>query len=394
MNKTAAILMLSACTACAIFAQAQPSPAEISIRKAQEQIAKQPENVAYNTALAMAYARRARETSDVAYYQKAEDTLKRSFELSPGDFEALKVQTWLLLGRHEFAKALDSASKLNQKMLDDVMVYGYLADANTELGNYPEAVKSIQWMLNMKPGNIPGLTRAAYQRELHGDLSGAIELMQMAHDSTPFQEVEDRAWILTQIAHLNLIGGNLEEAGRYASGALGLFPGYHYAQGTLAQVRIEQKRYDEAIGLLESRYKAAPHAENLFSLAEALDRAGRKTEAAQAFAQFEQVSLHESGIADNSNHELIAYYVDYAKQPEKALQIAEREIARRHDISTLDAHAWSLAALGRYEEANAELAKALAVGVKDPKVLRHAQVIAAHLRHAQSQPSGTETASR
>ena len=389
MKRTLATLTLQLSAAAAIFAQAQSSPAEISIRKAQEQIAKQPDHVAYYDALAMAYARRARETSDVAYYQKAEETLKRAFELSPGDFEAGKVQTWLLLGRHEFAGALKSATELNKKVPDDVLVYGYLADANTELGNYPEAVKAVQWMLNLRTGNIPGLTRAAYQRELHGDIAGAIELMRMAHDSTPFQELEDRAWILTQIAHLYVIDGNLDQAGQYAKGALDLFSGYHYAQGTLAQVRMEQKRYDEAIALLQARFNAAPHAENLFSLAEALDRAGRKTEADQSFARFEQMALRESTIADNANHELIAYYVDFAKQPEKGLRLAEQELARRHDVLTLDAYAWALAALGRYEEANTEIHRALAVGIKDPKVLHHAQVIAAHLDH-----SPTETASR
>src|ERR1700720_998190 len=131
MKNTIATLVLHFSAACALFAQAQPSPAEISIRKAQEQIAKQPDHAAYYNSLAMAYARRARETSDVAYYQKAEDTLKHSFELSPDDFEAGKVQTWLLLGRHEFARALETATKVNRKIPDDVLVYGYLADANT-----------------------------------------------------------------------------------------------------------------------------------------------------------------------------------------------------------------------------------------------------------------------
>src|SRR5439155_13396858 len=116
MKNTVAVFVLTASSACAIFAQAQPSPAEIGIRKAQELIAKQPEHVAYYNSLAMAYARRARETSDDSYYRKAEETLQLSFEKSPDDFEARKVQTWLLLGRHEFAKALESATKLNQKM--------------------------------------------------------------------------------------------------------------------------------------------------------------------------------------------------------------------------------------------------------------------------------------
>ena len=353
----------------------QPTPAEISIQRAKEQIAKKPNHAPYYNALAMAYARRARESSDVAFYNKAEETLEQSFAIAPDNFEGMKTRAWLLLGKHEFAKALEVATALNKKVPDDVTVYGYLADANTELGNYPAAVKAIQWMLNIKPGNVPGLTRAAYQRELHGDIPGALELMQLAYDSTPFQEAEDRAWLLTQMAHLNYVAGDLAQSERFAAGALGLFPDYHYALGTLAQVRTAQKRYGEAVELLAKRYKNAPHAENLFALAEALSHAGRTEEAAGAFAKFEKQSLAESDIADNSNHELISYYADFAKQPEKALEIARKELARRRDVFTLDAHAWSLAGAGNYKEAGEEIGTALAVGVKDPKILAHAEAI-------------------
>ena len=377
MKKILGILIFSAAALVAQTATTQPvlTPAQISIQKAQADIAKQPDHVPYYNALAMAYARRARETSDVAFYTKAEETLKKSFELAPDNFEGLKTQAWLLLGRHEFAKAREVAMKLNKQVPDDVTVYGYLADANAELGNYKEAVDAAQWMLNIRPGNVPGLTRAAYLRELHGDFSGAIDLMQAAYDSTPYQEMEDRAWLLTQIAHLNLLSGNLTGAENHANGALGLFPNYHYALGTLAQIRIAQKRYDDAVALLEKRYTAAPHAENEFVLGQALALAGRDADAQKAFADFEKKSLAESGIADNSNHELVAYYIDHAKQPAKALAIAEKEATRRHDAYTLDAYAWSLAANGEYSRAEAEMKKALAFGIKDPKVLEHAQVI-------------------
>ena len=374
-----AIFFLSITGACTMLAQ-PPSPAEVSIAKAQERIAQQPDRVANYDALAMAYARRARETSDLAYYTKAEETLQQAFKIAPDDFEAAKVQTWLLLGRHEFAQALDAAAKLNKKVPDDVLVYGYLADADTELGNYPNAVDSIQWMLNMKPGNIPGLTRAAYQRELHGDLVGAIELMLRAHDSTPYQEMEDRAWILTQVGHLYLLQGDVKNAEMYATGALGLFPNYHYAQGVLAQVRTEQKRYDDAVALLEARVKTAPHAENLYALGEALERAGRHADAVKVFAQFEPIALKESVITGNANHELIAYYVDFAKRPDQAMKIADLELSRRQDVFTLDCHAWALAANGKYADANVEIHRALAVGVKDPRILEHARVIEENLK--------------
>ncbi len=352
-----------------------PSPAQVSVQKAQEQITKHPDHYPYYNELAMAYARRARETSDVAWYGKAEEALKKSFAIAPDNFEGLKVRTWLLLGRHEFVRALENATRLNQRNPDDMTVYGYLADANVELGNYDAAVAAAQWMLNLRPGNVAGLTRAAYLRELHGDLGGAIELMQMAYDATPYQQTEDRSWLLTQLAHLHLLSNDLPNAERYATGALGLFPGYHYALGALAQVRLAQKRYDDAAALLRRRYEIAPHAENLYALAEALQLAGRKPEAARAFAEFERRALLESGLADNANHELIAYYADYAGKPAEALKIARQELSRRHDVFTLDCYAWSLAAAGYYAEAERQIQKALAVGVRDPSILSHARAI-------------------
>ena len=354
------------------------TPAEMAIEKTQAEIAKHPDHAQYYNTLAMAYARRARETSDVRYYAKAEETLAHSFALAPDNYEGLKVKAWLELGRHEFGKALETATKLNKKTPDDVIVYGYLADANTELGNYKEAVAAVQWMLDLRAGNIPGLTRAAYQRELHGNLHGSMELMQMAYDATATSETEDRAWLLTQMAHLNFVGGDLAQAEFYAKRALATFTDYHYALGILAQVRVAQKRYDEAVTLLERRYQAAPHAENLYALAEALELAGKTEESARAFAEFERKSLAETNITDNSNHELIAYYVDHAHAPDKALAVAERELARRHDVFTLDCYAWALAANGDYAEANTQIQKALQVGVKDPKILAHAEFIRAH----------------
>ncbi len=382
MKRIAALLLFVLGTV-AGFAQAPSAPAEIklspaerSMAQARKLIEKNPKDFEAYNALALALSRRAREISDVKFYAQAEETLRKSFEVSPGNFDGERIHVWLLLGQHEFAAALDAAKKLNQKMPDDVMLYGFLTDANVELGNYKDAETAAQWMLDLKPGNTPGLTRAAYLRELFGDIEGSLELMNMAYQSTPPGEVEDGAWIVTQMAHLNLMIGKIDESERLSQQALVMFPGYHYALGNLAKVRIQQKRYDEAVDLLKQRYDAAPHAENLYELAQALQLDGKTDDADRAFATFEQKSLLETNRGDNSNHELIFYYADYAKQPAKALEVAQREIARRHDVFTLDSYAWALYQSGQYEDARKQIETALAVGVRDAKIFRHAGEIA------------------
>jgi tetratricopeptide (TPR) repeat protein len=359
-----------------VSAEKKLSPAERSMAQAKKLIEKNPNDFEAYNALALALSRRARETSNVVFYGQGEEALQKSFAISPDNFDGQRIRVWLLLGKHEFAAALEAAKQFIQKMPDDVMLYGFLTDANVELGNYKEAETAAQWMLDLKPGNMPGLTRAAYLRELFGDIEGSLDLMNMAYQSTPPTEVEDGAWIVTQMAHLNLTTGKLTEADKLSQQALVMFPGYHYALGNLAKVRIEQKRYDEAVELLRQRFQAAPHAENLFDLAQALQLAGRAEEAKQAFVQFEQRSLLETNRADNSNHELIFYYADYASQPAKALEVARREYARRHDVFTLDCYAWALHVNGQNEEALKQIDTALAVGIRDAKIFRHAREIA------------------
>ena len=378
MKRIAALLLLVLGTT-AGFAQthsasAEPklSPAERSIAQARKLIEKKPNDFEAYNALALALSRRARETSDVVFYTQGEEALQKSFAISPDNFDGQRIRVWLLLGKHEFAAALEAAKKLNQKMPDDVMLYGFLTDANVELGNYKDAETAAQWMLDLRAGNMPGMTRAAYLRELFGDIDGSLDLMTMAYQSTPPGEVEDGAWIVTQMAHLNLAIGKIDQAENLAQQALAMFPGYHYALGILAKVRIQQKRYDEAVELLRQRYQAAPHAENLFDLARALQLAGKPREAQKAFAEFEQKSLLETNRADNSNHELIFYYADYANQPAKALEVARREYSRRHDVFTLDCYAWALHLNGQDDEALRQIDKALAVGIRNAEFFRHA----------------------
>jgi tetratricopeptide (TPR) repeat protein len=352
------------------------SPASESIAAANKAIHDQPTQYTGYNLLATALVRRARETSDVSFYTQAQAAVNKSLELVPNNFETGKIQASILLGEHEFPAALEAAKKLNKRVPDDVMVYGLLTDANVELGNYTDAENSAQWMLNLRPGNRPALIRAAHLRELFGDVEGAYEAAELAFQTTIPSEVEERANLLTQMGHFRFVTGNTDAAEKLFEQALTAFPEYPAALGDLAQLRIAQKRYANAVELLQQRYRRVPHAGNLYDLAEALQLGGRDAEAMKAFADFEAKALAESLRKDNSNRELVFYYADHAHEPGKALDVAKQDYAWRHDVYTLDAYAWALHVNGRDAEARLQIESALAVGIRDAKLFRHAGEIA------------------
>ncbi|MBI4527705.1 MAG: tetratricopeptide repeat protein [Deltaproteobacteria bacterium] len=357
-------------------AQSEVSPAEQKIAQARRAIAANPNDYQAHNALALALARRARETGDPAFYDHAEAAIRDASRLMPDNLDSEKLSIWVLLGKHDFAKALDRARALNKKVPDDVLVYGFITDACVELGYYEEAEKAAQWMLDLRAGNVPGLTRAAYLRELFGDIEGALEFMHMSYQRTPPQETEDRAWMLNHIGHLHLMRGKVEEAEAAIQQALAVYPAYHYALAQLAKVRTAQQRYSEAVSLLKQLYGLAPYPENLFELAKTLEKAGRAKDARKTFAEFEKKATAEMHNVDNANRELIFYYADHARKPSEALRVARLEAARRKDVYTLDAYSWALFANGAYGEARKQIEKALKVGVRDAVLFYHAGAIA------------------
>jgi len=383
MKRTISMLGVAMMVATFAASQSLTGPASMdrsaaaqSIAEARKAISDKPMEYAGYNLLAAALVRRGQESSDAGFDAQAEDAVKKSLEIAPNNFDAEKIRASILLGKHEFPAALDLATKLNERVPDDVMVYGLLTDANAELGNYKEAEIAAQWMLNLRPGNLPALTRAARLRELFGETEGAYELLDLAYQSTAPTETGERARILTQMGHLRLASGSTDAAEKLFRQALTSFPNYPAALGNLAQVRIMQKRYPEAVDLLQQRYQAVPRAEHLYDLAEALELAGRDADGEKAFADFESKALAESVRHDNSNRELIFYYADHAHLQVKSLNTAKLEYAWRHDVYTLDAYAWALHVNGQDAEARKQIEAALAVGVRDAKLFRHAGEIA------------------
>jgi len=111
-----------------------------------------------------------------------------------------------------------------------------------------------------------------------------------------------------------------------------------------------QKRYDDAVALLQQRYRTRRLTlRNLYDLAEALQLAGARMMRRKAFASSKLnhwPSRHEK-TTPAANWSLLC---SHAKRTRKALAIAEQEHAWRHDVYTLDALRLGIALNGQDAE--------------------------------------------
>ena len=85
MKSIALIVCAAACFAA--------TPAEVAIKQAAANIEKQPAHYPHYNDLAMAYARRARETANAQFYEKAGEALRKSFAIAPDNRELMTFAT-------------------------------------------------------------------------------------------------------------------------------------------------------------------------------------------------------------------------------------------------------------------------------------------------------------
>ncbi|MBV9760629.1 MAG: tetratricopeptide repeat protein [Acidobacteriaceae bacterium] len=235
-------VMLAALGCLRIPAQTDQSPVERRIATAQKKIQADSKSwQAYNE-LAAALCRKARDDSKSATYDEAQKALDRSFWFSPGNYEGQKAQVMVLLGEHRAVDALKLATELNSKVHDDIGVWGLLVDCNAALGNYAEAEYDAQWILDLRAGSSLGFEKAAGLRFHFGDPEGAIEFYEEASRRTSANDADQRAWLLTQIASIQLASGNSKQAEDRLAEALKLFPDSQLALGLREKARTAEAR--------------------------------------------------------------------------------------------------------------------------------------------------------
>ena len=223
--------------------------------------------------------------------KRSEEALDKALSFQADDYASLSAKGALALARHEFLSALELGERAVQINPDRAYAYGVMADAQIELGRYPEAIETLQTMVDLRP-DMSSYSRVSYIRELHGDTEGALEMMQLAVDSG-VPNAENTAWVRTQLANLYFNNGDLERAEMEYQRTLQDRPDYVYALAGLGRVRAAQGEMDEAIEYLTQAVAIMPMPEFVITLGDLYQAAGQP-EAAQGQYQLVAVPSRNS----------------------------------------------------------------------------------------------------
>lgn len=349
------------------------TPADREIRAAQSFIERAPRLPTGYNLLASAYMQKARETGDFGYNARAEEALKRSFQIEPENHDATRLQAYLLLSFHRFGEALPVAQRAVAQSPKDYEAYGALVDALVELGHYEEAKKAVQAMLDIRP-YTGSYARASYLRFLYGNTDGAIEAMRMAVQSASPANPENLAWCLVYLGDELMNAGRLDEAEREYDRALFSFPDYYLALAAKARARLAAGDTDNAIAFYKRAQERVPLPDTAIALGDLYTKLGRSTEAKQ---QYELVEFIErtSAASGTYSRQLALFYADHDIKLDEALAIAQKEREARADIYTCDALAWCLYKKGDLAGAKKSMDEALRLGTRDARINFHAGMI-------------------
>ena len=349
--------------------------ADTAITFWQNRVAQNQNSFLDYTFLAEAYARKARVTGDVSYYQRAEAALRRALDQSPDYVQTSAALSGVLFSMHDFEGALALAGPLadNPRAPQALAI---LADAQLALGNYAETEAAYQKLAALGPG--PGLySRQAIWADLHGDPDTALLLMQKAADLAwqAGDYRENLAWYDFQLGELNFKAGRLKEAEAHYKAANEIFENNYLALAGLGKVRAAQGRYADAIAFYGRAVAIIPQPDFLAALGDLYALTGQPDKAQRQYDTVEFIGKLAAVNQVVYNRQLALFYANHDLKLTEALDLASKEIAVRKDIYGYDALAWALYKNGRYQEAAQAIDQAMKLGTRDALLYYHAGMI-------------------
>ena len=355
---------------------AQTTRTDSLISYYQQLIKRNPRNGKAFYGLGDALIRKARETGDPNYFNRAEEALARSLEIAPKNAGAMRHLAYVFYSRHEFEPAAVHAGKAIEMDSRDGDSYGILGDALMETGEYQKADEAYREMMQLEE-SLYSYSRRAGLKSMRGDSSGATADLEhaVAAGKAAKQPAESIAWAEWQLGSDHFTLGQLATAESFYRQSLETYPNYYRALAGLAQVRGVQKKYDEAIDLYRRAVAILPMPEYIAALGDVYRKIGKPDEARKQYELVEYIGKLSALNKALYNRELAYFYADHDIKLKEGLELARRELEYRRDIYAYDVLAWNLFKNGEAEKAADAIDQALKLNTKDAKLFYHAGMI-------------------
>ena len=312
MSHDMGVLVVAAILLCGLWPGAgwgQGMSPDQAIRLYQHMRRRNPLDARTYYRLGDAYIQKAREGGDVTYFMLAEQALRKSLDLAPRFSGASRHLAYVFYYRHAFEEAAAQAAHAIELDPTDSHAYGILGDAYLEVGKYEQAQQTYQQMMQIQR-DLYAYSRLAGLKSLRGDTDGAQRDLEQAlqEGQANGRPQESIAWVQWQLGSEYFALGHLQEAETHYLAALTSYPSYYRALAGLAQVRVAQQRYPEAIALYHQAIGIIPLPDYAGALGDVYRKIGRPEEAKKQYDLVEYIGRLNALNNVLYNRELAYFY--------------------------------------------------------------------------------------
>ncbi|MEV7851370.1 tetratricopeptide repeat protein [Streptomyces sp. NPDC088183] len=364
----------------ALAATASGAPAALSdltalIGDRQQWVGTHPSDARSWAVLGTAYVEWGRRSADAAYYGRAEQALKRSLDVQPG--ESGNTAAWVGLAvladaRHDFGTAKKWGEEVRARRPKEWAVYPALIDAYSGLGESGSVRTAVERFTALRAG-VPALLQTA---RMHRDRGRHQEALAAARDAagratTPAQKAE----CLSLLGELAWERGDPAEAVRQYGAALGADHDHRPSLAGRARALVALGRTDEA----QRDYRAAlarlPRPEYMLELGELYESLGREADASDQYARLRGVLAHDDGQGVDNTLLRGRFEADHG-DPAAAVEVLDAAWGRAHrSAAVADALGWALHRSGDPSAALEYAARAVDTGGYNASYAYHLGVI-------------------
>ena len=223
-------------------------------------------------------------------------------------------------------------------------------------------------MMTIRP-DLRSYSRVSYLREIHGDVPGSIEAMEMAVRSG-HPALEETAWAMLTLGELYERYEDPNKAISVYKEILQHRPNQPFAIGALGKIYLEEKKYEQAELVLQEAMDIIPEVGFYIDMATLYQQTGRREEAAKMTDEILVMLQDDLDSGHNMNLELANVHAHLKGDYNKALQYATQEYnIRPKNIDVNRQLAMLYSEMGNREKAAAHADLAAATNSKHPELL-------------------------